>query len=475
MEVWAANWLKEQREKGSKGLEIKRIGSSYYVYRSTTVWDKEEKKRKKRSKYIGRLDEKNGLQEKESMLVPASERVVKQYGNAVLLNRAMKEISDLLRDSFPNDWQELYALSMLRVLGDVPLRRAQISWDKLYNITGIKPDLAPSRLGEMLRHVGADKKAQAKLFNGMCVAGDEVVYGMSAYFTRSEQTDLVGRSPDESGLMQRINLAMIFSKDTGAPTMVRTLSNPVGELGPLRKLLDELGGEGMTLVLERDSFSEDAVSLLQERKVSFVLPVNRDSDLYDMEIPLARHFFHNKHLIKCGKRRHKSMWLYLYQDAQLKMEEELTLYRMLDDNRLAEKSLMDRSHIAGCIMLASDKDLGEEDIYRQYRRRDAVDRLFADYRKTMGQDREFLVDRETMDGHMFVAFLSIRAYTKIEAMLSEGAMSGVTPQDALDELSRTYWIQHEGGGQMADVPRSAKDLGKSLGFDVFSKIDSSGR
>ena len=475
MEVWAANWLKEQREKGSKGLEIKRIGSSYYVYRSTTVWDKEEKKRKKRSKYIGRLDEKNGLQEKESMLVPASERVVKQYGNAVLLNRAMKEISDLLRDSFPNDWQELYALSMLRVLGDVPLRRAQISWDKLYNITGIKPDLAPSRLGEMLRHVGADKKAQAKLFNGMCVAGDEVVYGMSAYFTRSEQTDLVGRSPDESGLMQRINLAMIFSKDTGAPTMVRTLSNPVGELGPLRKLLDELGGEGMTLVLERDSFSEDAVSLLQERKVSFVLPVNRDSDLYDMEIPLARHFFHNKHLIKCGKRRHKSMWLYLYQDAQLKMEEELTLYRMLDDNRLAEKSVMDRSHIAGCIMLASDKDLGEEDIYRQYRRRDAVDRLFADYRKTMGQDREFLVDRETMDGHMFVAFLSIRAYTKIEAMLSEGAMSGVTPQDALDELSRTYWIQHEGGGQMADVPRSAKDLGKSLGFDVFSKIDSSGR
>jgi hypothetical protein len=87
----------------------------------------------------------------------------------------------------------------------------------------------------------------------------------------------------------------------------------------------------------------------------------------------------------------------------------------------------------------------------------------------MGQDREFLVDRETMDGHMFVAFLSIRAYTKIEAMLFEGSLPGVTPLEALDELSRTYWIQHEGGGQMADMPRSAKDLGKSLGFDVFSR------
>ena len=469
MEDWATDWLKRQREKGSKGLEIKKIGSSHYVYRSTTVWDKEEKKRKKRSKYIGRLDEKNGLQEKESMLVPASERVVKQYGNAVLLNRAMADITELLKGSFPDDWQELYALSMLRVLGDVPLRRAQSSWDKLYNITGIKPDLAPNRLAEMLRHVGTDKKAQAKVFNGLCVAGDEVVYGMSAYFTRSEQTDLLGRRPDDSGLMQRINLAMIFSMDTGAPTMVRTLSNPVGELGPMRKLLDEIGGEGMTLVLERDSFSDEVVSLLLQRKVSFVLPVNRDSDLYDMDIELARHFFHDKHLIKCGKRRHKSMWLYLYQDAQLKMEEELTLYRMLDENRLAEKNVMDRSHIAGCIMLASDKDIGEEEIYRQYRRRDSVDRLFADYRRTMGQDREFLVDRETLDGHMFAAFLSIRAYTRIEAMLSEGSMSSVTPSEALDELSRTYWIQYEGGGQLADVPRSAKDLGKGLGFDVFTR------
>ena len=338
MEDWATDWLKRQREKGSKGLEIKKIGSSHYVYRSTTVWDKEEKKRKKRSKYIGRLDEKNGLQEKESMLVPASERVVKQYGNAVLLNRAMADITELLKGSFPDDWQELYALSMLRVLGDVPLRRAQSSWDKLYNITGIKPDLAPNRLAEMLRHVGTDKKAQAKVFNGLCVAGDEVVYGMSAYFTRSEQTDLLGRRPDDSGLMQRINLAMIFSMDTGAPTMVRTLSNPVGELGPMRKLLDEIGGEGMTLVLERDSFSDEVVSLLLQRKVSFVLPVNRDSDLYDMDIELARHFFHDKHLIKCGKRRHKSMWLYLYQDAQLKMEEELTLYRMLDENRLGKRT-----------------------------------------------------------------------------------------------------------------------------------------
>ena len=469
MDEWAANWLKQQREQGTKGLEIKRIGPSYYVYRSTTFWDKELKKRKKRSKYIGRLDEHKGLQEKESAMAPTGERVVKQYGNAVLLNRAMSEMLDHLRSAFPEDWQELYALSLVRVLGDVPLRRVQNAWDKLYNISGTKPDLSPKALAQMLHRVGNDKKAQAKVFNGMCVAGNEVVYGLSAYFTRSEQTDLIDRGPDQSRLMQRINLAMIFSTDTGAPTMVRTLSSPVGELGPMRKLLDEIGGEGMTLVLERDSFTEDVVDLLLQKKASFVLPVNRDSDLFDLDIPLTRHFFHDKHLIKCGKRRHRNLFLYLFQDVQLKMEEEMTLYRMLDENRLAEKSVVDRSHIAGCIMLASDKEVAEEEIYRLHRRRDAVDGLFAEYRKTMGHDRELLVDRETMDGHMFVAFLSIRAYTRIETMLSAGSMSGMTPLEALDELSRTYWIQYEGGGQLADVPRIAKDLGKSLGFDVFAK------
>ena len=61
MEQWAREWLKEQRDKGVKCLEVKMQGKNHYVYHSTSYWDKELKKPKKTSKYLGKLDPDKGL------------------------------------------------------------------------------------------------------------------------------------------------------------------------------------------------------------------------------------------------------------------------------------------------------------------------------------------------------------------------------------------------------------------------------
>ncbi|MFB3764801.1 MAG: hypothetical protein ACE14P_06075 [Methanotrichaceae archaeon] len=38
-----------------------------------------------------------------------------------------------MEDAFPDNWKETYALSVLRVTGNVPLKRAKDSREKLYN------------------------------------------------------------------------------------------------------------------------------------------------------------------------------------------------------------------------------------------------------------------------------------------------------------------------------------------------------
>jgi len=91
MEQWVKDWVKKQRESGEIGIEIKKQANSYYVYRSTTYWDKKAKKRRKKSTYIGKLS-RDGLREKKEKRV-----TVKQYGNAVLLQEAMKDIVTSLK------------------------------------------------------------------------------------------------------------------------------------------------------------------------------------------------------------------------------------------------------------------------------------------------------------------------------------------------------------------------------------------
>ena len=132
MEQWAKDWLEAERAIGKKCLEIKTKGSGHYVYYSTTHWDKVLKKRVKTSKYLGTLKQGVGLVRPNSMpkLQAPTIRSVTEYGNSMLLREAMKDLKPVLEESFPDNWKEIYALSMLRVIGNVPLKRAKDSWEK---------------------------------------------------------------------------------------------------------------------------------------------------------------------------------------------------------------------------------------------------------------------------------------------------------------------------------------------------------
>ena len=155
MEPWAKEWLETQRSKGVTCLEIKQRGEKHYVYRSTTHWDRDQRKAIKTSKYLGRLDREQGFVEsrkeektQSKEITPPEVRSVTEYGNSVLLHEAMKDIQPLLIEGFPENWEEIYALSMLRVSGNVPLKRAESSWQKLYNVESIEPDLKPKNLSK---------------------------------------------------------------------------------------------------------------------------------------------------------------------------------------------------------------------------------------------------------------------------------------------------------------------------------------
>jgi hypothetical protein len=87
MESWVVQWKEEQVKAGVKCLEVKKVNGNYYVYRSTTFWDKLQKKRRKKSEYLGKLDEKAGLVEGRKRRVSSSNiRGVFEYGNPALLD-----------------------------------------------------------------------------------------------------------------------------------------------------------------------------------------------------------------------------------------------------------------------------------------------------------------------------------------------------------------------------------------------------
>jgi hypothetical protein len=472
MEEWVSAWVRARRSEGERGIEIKNFGSSYYVYRSTTFWDREAKKRRKRSTYLGKLDEERGFISSKKGIPRFRPRSIRQYGNAMLLHRAMQDLPPLLKEGFDELWQEIYALSTTRILGYIPLKRIGSVWERLHDPNKLTPNLSSKKLSEVLKVVGSDRSGQDLIFRELSRNGRQFVYDLSVVFTRSEGINIaeVGYNKDHMYVPQ-INLALLYSVDKDLPTMIRALPGAIKDITSLYNSLRESGIEGKILILDRGFFSKDVVAFLLEQEISFLLPARRNSRLYDIRIHLTGHFFYRERLIRFGKRRVEGYFLYLFEDAVLRMEEEKTMYKRLDEGTINKERLERGLKRAGRILLISNLDKDGREVFTMYKQRGGVENQFDTYKNVLNADRMYLQDDESVFGHLFTSFLALYGYCTLEAALKKaGLLRKFSPIDLLEEFSKVYIVMDGEREVISEIPRKVAELDKLLGIDVFPKM-----
>ena len=464
--------MRAQRSEGERGIEIKNFGSSYYVYRSTTFWDKELKKRRKRSTYLGKLDKERGFISSKRGILRFRPRSIRQYGNAMLLHRAMQDLLPLLKEGFDGLWQEIYVLATTRILGYIPLKRVASVWERLHDPNNLTPNLSSKKLSEVLKAVGSDRGGQDIIFRELSRNGRQFVYDLSVVFTRSDGINIaeMGYNKDHVYVPQ-INLALLYSVDKGLPTMIRALPGSIMDITSLYNSIREGGIEGKILILDRGFFSKDVVAFLLEQETSFLLPARRNSKLYDIRIHHTGHFFYRERLIRFGKRRVEGYFLYLFEDAVLRMEEEKTLYKRLDEGTINKERLGRGLKRAGRILLISDLDKDGGEVFMMYKQRGGVENQFDTYKNVLNADRMYLQDDESVFGHLFTSFLALYGYCTLEAALKEaGLLRKFSPIDLLEEFSKVYIVTDGEQEVISEIPRKVAELDKLLGIDVFPKM-----
>jgi transposase len=473
IEGWARKWLENQRHEGKTCLELKMHRSNYYVYHSTNRYDKEIKKGRKVSKYLGKLDKEKGFipkgQNKRTVVCP---RNITEYGNSILLHEMMKDIKPLLRAGFPEHWEEICALAMVRVTGNVPLKRAKDAWEKLYNAEDIHPSLNQKNLTAVMRDVGVNRAGQNVLFRELADMSKQLVYDLSSMFSRSMSINQAEKGYNRDKIqVPQINLALRCSADTGLPTMIRSLPGSVKDIKTLYLSINELDIGGKILILDRGFFSEGAIKFLGGKDTSYVLPIKRNSRYYDTRIHLNEYFSYHGRLIKCGKRKHNDFYLYLFEDQELRLEEQKTLYRKLDEHEIDRKKIDEGMKKAGKILIVSDMDLEKQEIYHLYKKREVVEKMFDTYKTVLNADKLYLQDDESVFGHVFIAFLSLYIHCKLEQLLKKAKLNHkISPIDLLYKYSKVYHFEMGGRGMITEVPKKVMDLDEALGLYMFPKM-----
>ena len=472
MDEWVNNWLSKQRELGEKGLEIKKFSNGYYVYRSTTYWDKELKKRRKKSTYIGRLDINKGLIESQKTVISSKRvRSIWEYGNSALLNYAIQDLKPLLQTAFGDIWEEVYALALIRIAGYVPLKRASLAWEKLYPIAEITPSMNTKSLSKVLKEVGVNRKGQNHVFKGLNSEDKQLVYDLSSIFTRSEAINFAEKGYNKEHFhIPQVNFALFCTANENLPTMVRILPGSVRDIKSLALSVQEIGIENKTLILDRGFYSQSSIKVLNEHKLSFVIPTKRNSTLYNEQINLSEHFFYHERLIKCGKKKCGENILYLFEDNEMKKEEEYNLYKQHDENKITRNTFNNSLEKAGKILLVSNVDLAPEDVFLMYKKRDTVEKHYDTYKNLLEADKLYLQNNESLFGHMFISFLSLYGYAKIQNCIRKADLtSKYSPRDLIEQFRKVYMLDLDCQMILTEVPKKISEIEKKLNLKLFPK------
>lgn len=462
--------LKAERDKRGLPLEAKKIGGNYYLYHSTTVWDKAVKKRRKVSEYLGKITSR-GLEEKKDRR--RGVRTVFEYGNARALWHLAGDIMPSLRKWFPQDYLEILAMGIVRIIQPTPMRLMMSRWEKLYLSREHRASLSPNTLTEKLRRIGSDWASQKGFYKELLRDTRSLVFDLSCIFSNSENLRLAEKGYNTRHLyLKQVNFALFFSLDKKVPVMLKPIPGSVRDIKSLKGALREYDLSSYIIVLDRGLASYPLADLMAEEKMKFIMPLRRDFEIIDYDLPLRDSFVYRGRGINWGEKKVDGKALYLFEDVKLRGEEETTFIEMVAEGKRERGELEEERKRFGKIAVLTNMEEGDgEDVYLMFKEREAVETAFDAMKNEMENDKTYLQDDDAVRGYFFTAFISLYFYHRLLQILRQHGLNGkISVNELLFELSKIYMIHYQNNTRgLSEIPAKAEKLGQLFDFDLFPK------
>ena len=129
------DWALKFKEKNT---ELRLIRGKYYLYKISSVWDKEKKRaRKITGKMVGSITETDGLtltgtKRTKTISTTPTNISVKEYGASKFLQSSAADLIAKLAEYFPGEWQSIIILAIQRLIYSAPLKNMEFLYEESY-------------------------------------------------------------------------------------------------------------------------------------------------------------------------------------------------------------------------------------------------------------------------------------------------------------------------------------------------------
>ena len=463
MEDWVKEIVDEERKKRNVPLEAKLLNGNYYLYRSTSRYDRTGKKTIKVSEYIGRIT-KDGIIEKCK-----DTRSIYEYGNSALVYSLSADMIARLQKYFPDRWADLYALSVVRLMDPVPLKSVKERWEKLYASRGIEAHLSPNTLTGILRDTGSDMGAQMDLFQSLVTESGKLAFDLSSIFSRSENLNMAAKGHNADHIyLPQVNMALAFDLDQYRPVFLMPLEGSVRDVKSLRNALGLIHFNGI-LVLDTGFSSQDLAEIMR-MDMRFIMPLRRNQDMIDYSMNLNSSFVYRDRGIRSGFINRNGLRIYMFQDQMLMAEESSTFIRMIAEKRRTQKEFQSEYTKFGKISILSNVNDDPETIYNLYKQREEIEQAFDAMKNELENDKSYLSDDDSLRGYFFVSFLSLYLYYSIFVLIRAADLTNkLSVKDVLLKFSKVYKIVGGKKETLSEIPSGVEKIDELLVTNIFPK------
>jgi len=460
-----------------KGTAIHKIRGRYYLYEVSSKWDKELKRaRKITGRYLGVITPEGLKEPGYRRNVPTS---LKEYGASMFLVRENSQIIDKLKEYFPEWWKEIFALSVFRLMYKSPLKHMQLHYQDSWISEELgKAYLSKDILSRLLESVGTNRRGIIGFLREFICGEERLLIDLTHVFSLSEGMVLSERGYNsELDFTPQVNFLFIFSVDKKLPLFYRILPGNVRDISSLKSTIEESGIKDVVIIGDKGFYSKDNIKLLEEAKLRYILPLKRNNSLIDYKVletakkeNFAGYFkFKKRYIWYYRSEKAGNVWVFL--DENLRVKEEQDYLNRIETHPEFGYNIDNfhkKQHRFGTLALITNLEkVSAKKIFHYFKSRVEIEQMFDTFKNTLEADRTYMRNDYSMEGWMFINYLSLLYYYKIyHRLIEKDLLSKYSPLDVLFYLSKyrkvkvsTHWIDLE-------IPKQTRLLMEALSLPI---------
>jgi hypothetical protein len=420
-------------------IQHKKVKNKTYAYEVTSYWDKDLKKTRKHSKYLGPVHEET----KE--IIPfikknkEIEKLILDFGDGYFLYEFIKQCSGLfevLNNTIFYKLKEIFPMIIYRLCFESAMYNCE-NWieGNIINYLFLDVDLSSQRISEIFSVLGEEsiQRSFFKDYLNLIGGSKKSVIIDATSLPNHINIDLNAWGRSDGKIDKQFRLICVVDQFSKAPLFYRLLPGNITDVSTLQTTLSELEEMGVNnslVLMDSGYFSESNICDLYNRKINFLSRMPSGRKIYNELILKHSKLECLKNTNIIGTRSYfvkatkidlygNKAYAYIILDPERKAKEIKELSYKYCNNKSDRDEKKDELEFASCgiMVLVSSEKIPVTEILSAYYLRQSVEQVFGFSKSDLGLLPIRNHNEKTVKGYLFFQFLLLILYIKIREIL----------------------------------------------------------